>query len=458
MGLSARLFGVNAWSILVPQALLGVASVALLHATVRRRFGGAAGLLAGAVLALTPVAVLMFRFNNPDALLTLLLVAAAYSLVRALESADERSGTRWMVLVGTLVGLAFLTKMLQAFLVVPGFALVHLVAAPTRWTRRLLQLLGAGVAMVVSAGWWVAVVELWPADSRPYIGGSEDNSILELVLGYNGLGRLTGNDIGAGAPGGGAGPAPFGENGITRLFDGQVGGQIAWLLPAALALLVVLLWLGRRAPRADGQRAQVLMWGAWLLVTGLTFSLMQGIFHEYYTVALAPAVGALVGIGGTTLWRRRDEAAPRVVLAAAVGGTAAWSFVLLARSADLPWLRWVVLAGGIAAGLVLLALRPGSRIARSRRTAAAVASLALASALAGPAAYAVDTATTPHTTAIPIAGPAVDAGQAGPAGMGWGAGPGAWSGGPPPAGTPGRRAAPGRRWRARAASEELPRP
>jgi len=146
MGISARIFGVNAWSMLVPEALEGVAAVGLLYATVRRRFGPSAGLLPGAELALTPVAVLMFRFNNPDALLTLLLVGAAYALTRALEGAR----TRWLILVGALIGFAFLTKMLQAFLVVPAFGLVYLIAAPTSLWRRAGQLLAGGVGVAGS--------------------------------------------------------------------------------------------------------------------------------------------------------------------------------------------------------------------------------------------------------------------------------------------------------------------
>ncbi|MGZ4617586.1 MAG: ArnT family glycosyltransferase, partial [Frankiaceae bacterium] len=205
MGLSGRLFGFNSWSMLGPQALEGVGTVALLYAMVRRWFGPTAGLLTGAIMALTPVAVLMFRFNNPDALLVLLLVAAAYALTRALEQA----GTHWLLLAGTLVGFGFITKMLQAFLVLPAFALVYLVAAPTRLRRRLWQTLAAGAAMVAAAGWYVAVVELWPADSRPYIGGSTNNSLLDLAFGYNGLRRLSGGN-GPGGPGGGAAGGPGG--------------------------------------------------------------------------------------------------------------------------------------------------------------------------------------------------------------------------------------------------------
>src|SRR3954470_11651692 len=239
MDISARLFGVNAWSLLVPQALEGVAAVGLLYATVRRRFTPAAALLAGAAMALTPVAALMFRFNNPDALLVLTLVGSAYAMVRALE--DGR--TRWLVLAGALVGVGFLSKMLQAFLVLPGFALVYLYAAPVPLSRRIRQVLAGGVATVVAAGWWVAAVALIPAADRPYIGGSQHNSILELTLGYNGFGRLTGDETGSvgGGPTGAGGR--WGPTGWGRLFNTEIGAQISWLLPAALIGLVAGLWL-----------------------------------------------------------------------------------------------------------------------------------------------------------------------------------------------------------------------
>ncbi|NYF58705.1 ArnT family glycosyltransferase [Micromonospora purpureochromogenes] len=434
MALSVRIFGLNSWSILVPQALLGVATVGALYATVRRWYGPVAGLLAGAVLALTPVATLMFRFNNPDALLVLLLVLAAYATVRAVETA----GTRWIVLAGALVGLGFLTKMLQAFLVVPVFAGVYLLAAPTGVGRRIRQLLLAGLGLVVAAGWWVAVVELVPASARPYIGGSQGNSILELTLGYNGLGRITGNEEGSVGGGRAGGGGPFsGQTGWLRMFDTEVGGQISWLLPAALILLVAGLVLAGRAPRTDRRRAGLLLWGGWLLVTGLIFSFMSGIFHAYYTVALAPAVGAVVGIGAVLLWRER-AAAPGPVgahepgvptepvpgaatpgtwagrrgllatatLAAALAVTAWWSWRLLGRSPDwYPWLRTVVLVGGLAAAvLVVLAGR------LPRRVVPVVLVLGAATALAGPAAYALQTAATPHTGSIPSAGPAVQGG------------------------------------------------
>ena len=252
MALSGRLFGFSAFTMLLPQALMGVGAVALLYATVRRTSGPAAGLIAGAALALTPVAALMFRFNNPDALLVLLLVAAAYCMVRATETAS----TRWIALAGCAIGFAFLTKMLQAFLVVPGFALAFLVAAPVGLWKRIGKLLIGAAAMIVSAGWYVALVSLWPADSRPYIGGSTDNSLLQLALGYNGIDRVVGGRgrsrrwRGPGGGPGGAGNLFFGgDPGIGRLFGLSMGTEASWLLPAALIGLAAGLWFTRRTAR-----------------------------------------------------------------------------------------------------------------------------------------------------------------------------------------------------------------
>jgi 4-amino-4-deoxy-L-arabinose transferase-like glycosyltransferase len=413
MALSGRVFGFNSWSMLVPQALEGVAAVGLLYAAVRRWYGAAAGLIAGAVLALTPVAVLMFRFNNPDALLTLLLVAGGYAMVRATESAS----TRWVMLAGAAVGFGFLTKMLQAVLVLPAFGVMYLIAAPTSLRRRILQL-GAGLAaVVVSAGWWVAIVQLWPASSRPYIGGSTTNSVLELAFGYNGLGRITGSEggPGGGGAGGGGGGGNIGFGGVSgafRLFGESMGTQVSWLLPAALIALVVLAWRTRATPRTDRTRASLLLWGGWLLVTGAVFSYMQGIIHPYYTVALAPSIAGLVGIGAVRLWQERQAPAARGGLAAMVAATGVWGFVLLGRTPDWhPELRYAVLVVGLAAAAALL-IR-GVRVA----VAASVAAL---TALLGTGAYALDTAATVHTGSIPSAGPATAGGDGGPGGFGGG--------------------------------------
>jgi len=390
MGLSVRVFGLNGWALLAPQALMGVATVALVVAAVRRTVGRPGpALLAGAVMALTPVAAVMFRFDNPDALLVLLMTAAGYAVVRAMEGPRA---LRWLVLASTLLGFAFLTKMLQAFLVVPGFALAYLLFAPTGFGKRLLHLLAAGVALVVASGWWVAIVELWPASSRPYIGGSTDNSVLQLALGYNGLSRLDGSENGP----------QSGTPGLLRLFGSELGGQIAWLLPAALIALVAGLVLTARAPRTDRTRAGLAVWGGWLVVTAAIFSLMAGTFHSYYTVALAPAIAALVGIGMGIAWPRRAELPVAALLAGTMLLTTGWSYALLTRTSDFaPALRWIVLVAGLAAS-VGLALS-GALGLGLRRT---VAALAITAALAGPAAYTVDSIATPQTGSSPSAGPA----------------------------------------------------
>jgi len=421
MELSARLFGLSSWSILVPQALEGVATVALLYATVRRWFSPAAALLAGAVMASTPVAVLMFRYNNPDALLVLLLTVAAYATVRALE----RASTWWLVIAFSAVGTGFLTKMLQAFLVLPAIGLAYLLASPTTLSRRIRQLLIAGGALIVSTGWWVAAVQLTPAADRPYIGGSQDNSLLNLIFGYNGFGRLSGNESGS-VGGAGAAGSRWGPTGILRLFRTDMGGQISWLLPGALIFLVGLIWWSRKAPRTDRTRAALVLFGGWLVVTALVFSFAQGIIHPYYNVALAPAIGAVVGIGTVTLWHMRTRLAARVTLATAVAASAIWSYVLLARSPHwLPWLGPTVLvAGGAAALLLVFGTRLGGK------ALFAVGAMGVAASMAGPVAYGLDTVGTPHAGAIPSAGPAVALSSVGPGVPGGGRG-GPFSGAQP---------------------------
>jgi 4-amino-4-deoxy-L-arabinose transferase-like glycosyltransferase len=410
MELSARIFGLSSWSMLVPQALMGVGSVGLLYATVRRTTRNAwAGLFAGAILALTPVAVLMFRFNNPDALLTLLLIGSVYATLRALESPER--AVRWLVLGGALVGFAFLAKMLQAFLILPPLASVYLLAAKPSVGVRLRHLLIAFGSMIAAAGWWIAIVSLWPASSRPYIGGSQHNSILELTLGYNGFGRLSGNETGSVGGGAGNGGGNWGATGLFRLFNSEIGGQIAWLLPAAIALLALGLWFRRSAGRTDRQLSGVIVWGGWLLVTGLTFSFMAGIFHAYYTIALAPAIAAVVAIGASLLWEHRTSPVATLGGAFVIAMTAAMSYSLLGRSTDfVPWVEYVVVIAGVAAALLLVLHRY-----LPRRVMVAVALATVISMLAGPAAYAVDTASTPHTGSIPTAGPSTG-GQGGPGG------------------------------------------
>jgi 4-amino-4-deoxy-L-arabinose transferase-like glycosyltransferase len=391
MELSARIFGFNTWSVMVPNVLEGVAAVGLLFGAVRRVAGPAAGLLAGAILAVTPVAALMFRFDNPDAMLVLLLVAAAYFLTCALE----RAKTGWLLLAGSFVGLAFLAKMGQALIVVPAFGLAYLIAAPTGLRRRIGQLTAALAAMIVASGWWVAIVALTPAVDRPFIDGSPDNSILNLIFGYNGLERLSGN-------GGGANFS--GSAGLLRLFNQAMGGQASWLIPLALVAMVAVVAARWRSGRCDRPRAAAILWGGWLLVTAAVFSFSRGTIHTYYTVALTPAIAALVAIGAQQLWFRREQLWARALGAVAVLGTSVWAWVLLDRTPSwFPWLRWaIVVAGALGA----LGLSAAPLLLRSRRRVGlALAALVAVGCLSGPVAYSGATIDSGHTGSIPSAGP-----------------------------------------------------
>ncbi|WP_305849788.1 glycosyltransferase family 39 protein [Phycicoccus sp. HDW14] len=423
MALSVRLLGLSSFAMLLPQVLMGVGTVAVVHASVRRWFGHGAALLAGLAMALTPVAVLMFRFNNPDALLTLLMALAVWATLRALEAGSYR----WIALAGVFTGVGFLTKTLQVLLVVPAIAVAWVLFADTPLRRRLVGGLVSVAAFLVSAGWWVAVVELVPASMRPYIGGSQTNSFLELTFGYNGFGRLDGSEVGRVGGGGGGGAGGFSSGtGLTRMFDSSVGGQISWLIPAALVFLVGGLLLRGRAPRTDRRRAAYVVMGLWLVTTALVFSLMQGIFHEYYTVALAPPIAALVGMGAGEAWQRRHEALGALTLAAGTAAGSVWGFVLLSRTTAYGgWLRFGVLTLGLAATVLFLVV---GRL--HRRALGAVVGMAVVAGLAGPAAYAATTLSTGHSGSIVSAGPSTG----GPGGR-----PGGWAVGCPAAAPVGPR-------------------
>jgi 4-amino-4-deoxy-L-arabinose transferase-like glycosyltransferase len=430
MALSGRVFGFSSWSMLAPQALMGVASVGLLYGAVRRAWGAVAGLVAAALLALTPAAALMFRFNNPDAALTLFLVAAAYALTRAVE----KGGTGWLLAAAALLGTAFLTKSLQALLVVPGLAVAYLACAPGRWARRLWQLVAAGAVMLVSGLWWPLIVDLVPEGNRPFIGGSTGNRVLELVVGYNGVSRITGGQgpgQGLGrAPGGGRGPAGGGgfggEAGWDRMANDLFGGFIAWWLPAALLGAVAAVWLLRGRPRTDPRWAGLVLWTGWTAVTAGIFSFAGGIIHTYYTVALAPGVAALAAMPLPALWRRRDQGVARGFLAGTAAVTAATAFLLMGRAVGwYPWLRWTVLVIGIIGAATLLVPPSTGRVRLPLPLAAGAAAAALVAGVVGPLAWSLVTITTTHTGSVPDVGPAQATSRGG---FGHGRAP---SGGPP---------------------------
>ncbi|WP_133691815.1 glycosyltransferase family 39 protein [Mycobacterium sp. BK086] len=407
MGLSGQIFGFSSASMLIPEALMAVAAVALLYGTVRRISGTGAALLAGAAFALTPVVALMFRYNNPDAVMVLLMVCAAYCTVRAIE----RASLKWIVLAGAALGFAFLAKMLEGLMVAPAIGLAYLLVAPTSLRRRLVHLSAAVGACLLSAGWFVALTLLWPASSRPYLAGSTDNNFMNLVIGYNGLARILGRNHASG-PGQGAPAAPrghiglsatdglsqhgfggfggFGRQtpGITRLFTGEFGFEMGWLLPAALIGLAFVLVVRARAPRTDLVRGGAVLFGGWLLVDGLVLSYMKGMVHPYYCLSVVPAVVVLAAIGGREMWRTRDRMYGRIVLAATVLTTGVWSWWILGRNAEwMPALRWVILALAVVATAILLVALSTDR----RRLAVAGLTLGVLAGGMGSAAYAFAT-------------------------------------------------------------------
>ncbi|QBS40190.1 mannosyltransferase [Nocardia sp. CS682] len=417
MGLSGQLFGFSSASMLVPQALMAVAAVWLLSAAVARATGSrGAGLLAGVVLAATPVVALMFRFNNPDAVLVLLMTAGGYCTIRSLE----RANGRWLMLAGVALGFAFLTKLLEGLMVLPALGIVYLVVAPTSLRNRLWHLVGATAALIVSAGWYVLLTILWPASSRPYLAGSTDNTFMDAVLGYNGFGRFLGDTPASGQialPAGYQTPPgllqsfnDFGSPGAGRLFLGESGFEISWLVPAALLAFVVVLVSRWSAPRTDQIRGAALVFGLWLITMGGAFSAMKAIEHSYYTLTLAPAVAGLVAVGVHELWRRRDELFGRLGAAALVLTMGLWSLVVLQRNSEwLPWLRWTIAGAAVVAALGLLVTAipatAGWRTARARATALLVI-VGVFAGLGGSTAYAAATLPQAHVGRSPVVGPA----------------------------------------------------
>jgi 4-amino-4-deoxy-L-arabinose transferase-like glycosyltransferase len=403
MGLSSRVFGFSSLSMLLPSALYGMAAVVVLYDLVRRTLGRRTALLAALLLAVSPVSVVMARYNNPDSLLALLLVGSAWTLVRALESRR----TRHMVLCGALVGLAFNTKMLEAYLILPAFVAAFLIAAAGPLRQRVVGLLaGGGVMLAVSVAWYGSMM-LVPAGDRPYVGETTDDSWFQLIFDANGLKRVTG------FPQGGQG-----TTGPLRLFVPEIAGQIAWLLPLALTGAVVGLWLTRRAPRTDRRRAAIVLFGMWLLAGYFLFSFSRGIFHSYYTSAIAAPVAALAASAIVMLAERVPASrAAAAGLAGALLVTALLSFAILCYPFRfLPWLHWVVLVAGVAAAISVVLLQratrrslAGARLRLGRRQWLGALVVGFGGGaltlLAGPAAYSVATVGFGRTGSSPTAGP-----------------------------------------------------
>lgn len=478
MELSARVFGFNSWSLLLPQAAEGVAAVAVVYVAVRRSVGGltgergahAAGLIAALALTLTPMVVAIDRDDNPDTMLTLLLAVGAWAVLESLRAGREDRGhpLLWLMLSAVAFGLAFNTKMLEGFIALPAVPIVYLIAAHGRFRARLGRLCAAGGVLAVITLSWMTIVDLIPKASRPYVGSSTNDTVWNLAVGYNGFGRIAGGGAFPGAgvfPGGtrpgtgtgsGAGPgasgfgpgsgfgthagAGFGgsagiggfggQAGLGRMFASTLGGQISWLIPfAVIAAIGTLILIGRR-PRTDLARASVLLWAGWFALEFLVLSFQQGTQHPYYTSAMAPPMAALTGIGAVALYQaHRRSGWWSLVLALAIAVTGAWSVVLLRRTPGWnPWLPWAVAGATVLAVLALAAGRlRGRRLAPRLLGVAGVAGLI--AVLAGPAVYAVTPLSQTIQGSNPLAGPGAGGGGfAGPAGFGGTAGLGGAAG------------------------------
>ncbi|MFF3481884.1 ArnT family glycosyltransferase [Streptomyces sp. NPDC002701] len=427
MGLSCRVFGYGTWQMMLPLVAAALGTIWILHSSVKRVWGHGAAAVAALVLALTPITVAINRDNNPDTLLVLLMVGGAALALRAVHNG------KLLPLVGAAVcfGFAFNTKMLQGYIALPAAFAVYLYAARGGLLRRVRNLAVAAVALAVSSFWWAAAVSLVPTSSRPYIGGSTDGTAWDLIMGYNGLGRVLGGE-GNGGGGGGGGGGFSGTAGLGRMFNEVLGGQISWLLPFAGIALVGGLVLRGRAPRTDLTRAALILWGGWTVLHYLTFSLAEGTMHPYYTTALAPGIAALCGGGGAMLlnaFRTGDAKRWSWVLPVAFAATGIWAVVLLRRASGWNSWLWPTVAVVMVLAIVGLFLFRSGR--RARFLTGAVVAAVIAS-LAGPTAYAASVTASSGggmNGTNPTAGPTTGGGMGGGPGGGGGGGRGGFPGG-----------------------------
>jgi 4-amino-4-deoxy-L-arabinose transferase-like glycosyltransferase len=437
---SAKLFGFSPLSLLLPEAILSVISVAVLYRVVARRLGVTAGLCSALALAVFPSFVAVSRDNGVDPLLILLMILACGAALAAIESGRWRS----LLACAVLIGLAFNTKTLAAYLVVPGIALAYILCAPGGALRRITRLLTAGAVVVIVSFSWIAFVELTPASQRPYIGSSTNNTELGLTFNYNGFGRVEGEVGGPGqiqeAEGGGlhivpparpsqppsqvapgaaraapvvskepsrflpdgrlASPQFFAApTGLLRLFKWGLADQGGWLVPFALLGLVALVlraFLDERSSR-NPRLATTIVFGGWLIVEAAILSFSKGIVHPYYVSAMGPGAAVAIGAGAAALtWLTRQRRSWGLALAACA--IVATVFVQIVILREQHYMRWLipVLIGLAILGICLMALP---------RLAAAGMTLALGVLLIAPSVYATTASLAPVEGTFPAAGP-----------------------------------------------------
>lgn len=398
MSLSVRMFGLNPWSVLLPQAVMGVSCVYLLYRMVRKRFDAASGLLAGAFLAVIPVATVMFRYNNPDALLTLLMTGIAYC---TLESIDRRR-LRWLVVAGLLTGAALLTKQLQVLLLLPSIALAYFLFAQTSAYKRFLHLLAALAAAVVAGGWWFLLVQLTDPSRRPFIGGSRTNSVIELTLGYNGLDRLTGDDATRTLAASIASSAGTLDRGFLRFLQPQFSGQSGWFLPLAAAGLCLGIWWLWRRQGPPAARALLLLCCVWFAGAVTVVAFMSGIVHPYYILTAVPPMCALAAVALVYFLRGLRRRRIRFLTAIALAGSMVFSYISAARSTeDFPGLPSVMLViwGVVIAGVLVRPPKPA--------VAKLTTGLVVGALLLGPILWSLNTVLNVHIGGGVIAGPSI---------------------------------------------------
>jgi 4-amino-4-deoxy-L-arabinose transferase-like glycosyltransferase len=362
--LSLRVFGFHMWAIVLPQVIEGVLTILVLYRAVRRLAGPVAGIVAAAVMATSPVTVALNRGNVADSLLILLLVLAADATTAAVVSGRLRS----LLLAGVWVGLAFQAKMTVAWLVLPALAATYLLAAPPRLRMRLGHVALAGAMTAVVSVSWMTVVSLVPSHDRPYVDGTQNDSVFSQTFDYNGIARLRrGSDVfaGAGHPAAflvrlsqtSAGAIHSIQPSWHRLLSGPFGRDDGWLLPAALIGAIGVLLTRRGRSRRDELRAAVVLWGLWLLVLGAFFS-AGGYPNSYYVAALSPAIGALCGTGVAVAWRGREDFVAQACLAGALVTSVGYGIYLLGGGSRVPgWLIPMALCAVIVGALTLGAAR-----------------------------------------------------------------------------------------------------
>ena len=408
--LSVALLGYSGIAVILPQALATIASVIVLWQVVRDRFGPVAGVTSALVFTLTPITVATGRTNTIDPQLVLLLLLSAW----ALQKAIDRSSLGWLVLSGVLIGFGFLTKMLEAYLVVPAWGASWLLAtSAANWRRRVGMAVPAGVALVLVSFSWLVIVDLIPANQRPYIGSSSANSAVELAFGYNGAQRLLG-DIApnSGTPSPGRilqafGAIETGAPGPHRLFNSYLATQASWLLVFAI-VGGIMAWLASKQDRLlplGPKRSALVFWGMWL-ATAVGFFSVAAQFHRYYLVMLAPPIAALVGAGAVALWEdyRRPNRRGLLLPILVFGSTAiAWYFVW--RSPEMSaTVGDAVAATGVLGGIFLL-LGRNTISNQGQRLRGFGAVLSIVGLLLGPAVWSVWSVTHPVSSVLPAAGP-----------------------------------------------------